>query len=102
MVKEQISTSFFIIILIAVIISWILVQLWTTAIETFFYSYLGFSKNSALVTFLVALLFTLIFILYAVSSGEASETIKENLTGVTLSSPSVTQPIVSEKFLYPE
>lgn len=95
--KVVISNSFFIVILVAVIISWILVQLWTTAIEVFCYDYMGLSRKSAFAAFLIAAFFTIIFIIYATGT-ETGETIKENLVQVSVSTPNVARQIVSIPF----
>jgi len=97
----EISNSFFLMILFAVIISWILVQLWTRAIETFFYNYAGMSENSSWHTFLVAAFFTIIFITFVACSGETADTIKANLAGITLTSPSIIKSIVEPSNLIP-
>ncbi len=98
---KEISNSLFITILFAVIVSWILIQLWVTAIEAFFYSYMGLSRTSAWVTFSIAMLFTIIFIFYALCSGEAGNTIKSNLIGIVANTASVATPIITERNLIP-
>lgn len=97
---NEISNTFFLIMLVAVLISWILVQLWTTAIETFFYNYMNLSRQSAWVAFLIAAFFTIMFILLA-SCTEISETLRENLTQVSLSPPQVVKQMVSDDYTIP-
>ncbi len=101
-VKIEISNSIFLLILFAVIVSWILVQLWTTAIEAFFYGYAGMSERSAWHTFLVAAFFTIVFVFFVACTGETGETIKSNLTGITLTSPTVVQAIYNPASSVPE
>jgi hypothetical protein len=82
-------------ILVAVLLGWILIQLWITAIDVFFYVYCGLSNTSAYHTTLVALLFTTIFIMFLFLSGDTSDTIKSNLTGIIPGTVSVPENVVS-------
>jgi uncharacterized membrane protein YedE/YeeE len=52
----------FIIIFLAIIIAYILVDFWKEFIDVFMYKTLGFNKKSALTKFLVALIATVVFI----------------------------------------
>jgi len=101
-VNSNESIPNFIFILIAVIISWVVIQLWTTAIEAYFYSYLGLSQKSAVVTFLVASIFTLIFVMMAVFPSTIGISIQNTMWGATLLPGNVAQQIISDKYLYPE
>lgn len=64
--------------LIAIVLGWILVALWQRAIDNFTFRTLGLSPESTFHTFLIAALFTAIFLLYvftfSTGSGDLVET----------------------------
>ena len=79
-----IPTHSFIKILIAIIISWVLINLWTIFIKAFFFNLLGLNKNNWIHTGLVALIFTFIFVIYIRNSGKERCTIENKMVGVLL------------------
>lgn len=74
----------FTIILVAIIFGWILINLWTVALDNILYRACGLSKNSWLHTLLVAIIATCIFLIY-VSCVEEKGTIRTKMTGVLIS-----------------
>lgn len=61
---SNVSTTYFVTFLIAVIISWILVDLWTKVIDNLAYVTFNMKSNSTLHSFIVAGVCTLIFLSY--------------------------------------
>ena len=59
---EITSQAIFTIILLSIVLGWILVALWTRAIENFVFGTLYFNENSSWHAFLIAFSVTLIFI----------------------------------------
>lgn len=55
-------TTVFIIIFLAILLSWILVSLWTRTLENFAYNTLGLDSNSSIHAFIVAFTVTIFFI----------------------------------------
>jgi ABC-type transport system involved in Fe-S cluster assembly fused permease/ATPase subunit len=78
------TNKVFVKILIAIIFGWILINLWTTVVETIAYKSLGLSKNSWLHTLLVAVVVTILFLIY-VHCVEEKATIRTKMTGALLS-----------------
>lgn len=62
--RRNISQVGFEEILFAILLVWILVELWTRFIENFSYTTLGLDKRSSYHSFIVAAVVTVIFILY--------------------------------------
>lgn len=61
---SNVSTTYFVTFLIAVIISWILVDLWTKVIDNLAYVTFNMKSSSTLHSFIVAGVCTLIFLSY--------------------------------------
>lgn len=63
-------------LLAAVLIGWILVELWVRAIDNFTFNCLGLDRNSPMQTFLIALILTGLFIGYVMMIGDDEDTAK--------------------------
>jgi hypothetical protein len=87
---------FFFTIFVAIITGWILIQLWTTTIEVFFYSFIGLSDKSALDTFSVSVFFTLLFFILINLPTKTSEVIKSNMTGIIINPTSIPRHYLPE------
>lgn len=61
MAKRSVSESAFISLLFAIIVSWILVALWTRTVENFAFGTLGLNGDSTVDSFIVAVSISLIF-----------------------------------------
>lgn len=81
---SNIPTYSFIKILIAIIISWVLINIWTIFIKAFCFNLLGLNKNNWIHTGLISLIFTFIFVLYIRNSGKERCTIENKMIGVLL------------------
>ena len=81
---NTIPTYSFVKILIAIIVSWVLINLWTIFIKAFFFNLLVLNENNWIHTGLVALIFTFIFVLYIRNSGKERCTIENKMVGVLL------------------
>ena len=71
----------FSVFLVAIIFGWVLIHLWTTAIDNILYRGLGLSQSSWLHTLAVAVVGTLLFLLY-VGCVEEKGAIRTKMTGV--------------------
>jgi len=60
----DITVSRFIQLFIAIVFGWVLISLWIQVINTFTYSYLMLDRNNILTVFLIALIFSIIFVVY--------------------------------------
>jgi len=69
--------------LTSIILAWIMIALWQQYIQTLIYNKFGFDKHSSLTTFLVAFVFTIIFLYYVYSF----ETMDINDTGIGFGPP---------------
>ncbi len=65
--------------LILFIIGWILISLWLNVINNFFYTYLGYSQNSLIVSFCVAMIITCFYLIYVYLFNK-EETMDEQLS----------------------
>lgn len=74
----------FIKILIAIIVSWILINLWTIFIKALCFNLFGLNKNNWIHTGLIALTFTFLFVLYIRNSGKERCTLENKMTGVII------------------
>ena len=75
------SDKTFCVILVAIIFGWVLVHLWSIAIKNVLYRGFGVSKSSWLQTLIVAVVGTLMFLLY-VHCVEEKGAIQSKMTGV--------------------
>ena len=78
------SNKTFCIVLIAIVFSWILIGLWTTAIKNILYRGLGLSESSWLDTLIVVIVSTGAF-LYYVDCVEEKALIRTKMTGILVS-----------------
>ena len=60
----DITVSRFIQLFIAIVFGWVLISLWIQVINTFTYSYLMLDRNNIFTVFLIALIFSIIFVVY--------------------------------------
>jgi Na+/melibiose symporter-like transporter len=78
--NNPVSNTQFLKLLTTIIVSWILVQLWTNFVQVFFYNYMMLSSSGAYDTFLVASAMTVFFILLVYLADEStSEIVKDGL-----------------------
>ena len=82
-VEDQFGYLTFVIILIIVIVSWILVELWKKVIDNFAYNTLGMDKNSTVHSLIVAVTITLIFVVVVIFMKDKGLKIHNNLMGLT-------------------
>lgn len=97
MVTKQFSNISFMKILGAIIISWILINLWTMAIKVFFYEYIGLSKTSVMHTLAVALGGTVAFIIYVNCIGEERCCIQSKMTGIVITPTASAHAIIDSE-----
>ena len=84
MVKQDVETDTctFCVFLMIVVFGWVLVTFWTVFIECLFYTYFGFDKSTLLHTFIVAIILTIVYIVFVNFSGQAGKDFKNNLVGL--------------------
>lgn len=73
-------------ILVAIILGWILINLWTTCLEAICYHTLGLSKHYWLHTLIIAGIGTGLFLVY-VHCVEERDTIRTKMTGMVTGPP---------------
>jgi len=93
----------FAIIVIAIVVSWILVALWTRTVENFFFVYWGFDGESFWQSLLVAAAVSVIFLafIYFYNKVKKNSTIEEDVFGTPIGSNSQENPVQfnNESFL---
>lgn len=80
--KNDLQITKFVSILIIVIISWILIELWLKVLENFAYNTLGMNSSSTWHSLIIAVTITLIFILILEFMEEDGTNIKNNVSCV--------------------
>lgn len=93
--SENIPTHSFIKILIAIIIGWVLINIWTIFIKAFCFNLLKLNKNNWIHTGLIAIIFTFLFVLYIRNSGKERCTIENKMIG-TLVPPTTGANIITD------
>jgi hypothetical protein len=81
-------------ILIAIIIGWVIIQLWANAVQVFFYTFVGLSKDSTFDTFCVAIFVTLVLILMLEREDDVSDKIKSEMSGLIITNPGLPDELV--------
>lgn len=89
----------FILALIAILLGSILVHLWIRVINNFAFQTLGLNQDSTFWTFIIALFFTTILVVYIifVLEDDVSKSVKRNMTGITTISASI--PAISSAMI---
>ena len=80
---EELSSDLFIKILIAIIIAWILIKLWSRVIEDFAYGVMKLNRTSVFDSLILATVISLLLILFIALIPE-SDSIRRQLTGISL------------------
>lgn len=86
----NVGTIVFLKVLGAIIISWILIHLWTTVIDVYTFEYLGLSQTSLKHTTSIAVVATILFIIYVNLCGNETNVIQNRMTGI------IAQPLAVE------
>lgn len=81
--EKRISQLTVIETLTSIVLAWIMIALWQQYIQTLLYNTFGLDKHSSLTTFLMAFVFTIIFLYYVYNFG----TLSIDETGIGFSSP---------------
>ena len=89
-IAGEVSTHTFTKILIAVIISWVLISLWTNVVDAYAYHYLGLDRTSVKHTLAIAVVGTILFLIFVNLCGDETKVIKSRMTGI------VAQPAAEE------
>ena len=85
----KVTKKFIFEIFVMVLLGWILVQLWSQTVQTFFYTVVGLSHTSSVDTLSISAFVTLIFFLLLYRKSDASYNVISNLTGLIISTPIV-------------
>lgn len=83
----------FVKLLTAIIVGWVLVQLWVIFIKALAFQYAGLDKNSALHTFIVAAIATILFIAYLNCMEDQKADIQSKMTGISIAPYSTIQSV---------
>jgi hypothetical protein len=81
--SSPISLGYFVVFLIAVIMSWILVDVWTKVIDNLAYVTFKLNANSTWHSFIVASICTLVFLAYILVAEPAGGDVKLQILGST-------------------
>lgn len=87
--EPQVSTIYFIAFLIAIIVSWILVDLWTKVIANLAYVTFNLKSSSTMHSFIVAGICTLVFLLYICLIEPVGSDVRFQMLGSVTTAPSI-------------
>lgn len=89
-IPNTLTNRLFVKVLVAIIASWILIHVWSNALDVFAYDCLGLNRRSALHTTGIAVVATCLFLVYVNCCGNEGSIIQTRMTGV------LAQPVAGE------